>query len=543
VLLCAVLISCATPPPQQTPVEDRQGEVELVQSRSRALAGAEAALARGDAQAAREYLDDAQPAPGEAQGNRYRRALEALQALEADPVGQAVSRAATQIDGMGSYDTVHGVALMQTFEAVPVARLEALSGGTTPLASWAALAVSVRRDLLANTELLKAANTWQAAHPGHIVQAPEYMELCWQYRQNFPAPARIAVILPFGGALGAAAEAIRDGMLGAWLDRPAAAQLDFLPAGDDPESALSAYLRAAQGGYQFVIGPLRRESTQRIAELPELPVPVLLLNDPPVSVPPAYGAADRRVYSLSLSQQAESRALARHVLELGYRRAIILAADDSWGSAVEQGFNDAMAQGEGEVVATARFNSASGDHAEVLTEVLRIEESRQRKSRLQGALGLSLEFEASRRDDFDVFLLAADPVLGRQLKPQLRFFDAGGKPIYAMSRIYAGQPDPTADQDLNGVRFAATRAALPQTEGTRQLANSRSGAFASLQALGADAWGILPWMGLLSADPTLEFPGATGKLRLLPDGSLSREPLWLQFEKGRPALAEATPPQ
>ena len=537
VIQVILLTACAAPAPQEAPVEDRQANAAEAEQRAVALAEAEAALARGDAPAARFYLDQARPPSGKNPPARYQQALAELLALEADPVGQALAQAAATIEVLDPYDTLGGVSLMQAFEGVPSARLEALSQASTPLGTWSALALSVRRDLIANAELLSAANAWQSAHPGHPVQAPEYMELCWQYRQQFQPPARIAVLLPLEGSLGAAAEAIRDGMLTAWLDRPGAAQLDFMPVGDEAESALSAYHQAAQSGYQWVIGPLRRESTQLIAELEQPPVPVLLLNDPPNPVAPSL-SAPQRVFSLSLSQQAEAQALARRLLELGYQRAMVLAADDSWGQGVEQAFIDAYQAGQGEVIAIARFPTTQSDHSELLTSVLRIEDSLQRKAQLQSALGLVLEFEPSRRDDFDVIFLAADPVLGRQLKPQLRFFDTGSKPMYAMSRIFSGQVDAGADQDLNGIWFAATRAALPDKNQATALASARGGAFASLQALGADAWGVLPWLGLMQRDPDLVYPGDTGNLTILADGSLHREPLWLRFEKGRPGLPD-----
>jgi outer membrane PBP1 activator LpoA protein len=262
------------------------------------------------------------------------------------------------------------------------------------------------------------------------------------------------------------------------------------------------------------------------------------LNEP-LSGTDLPSSPNRALFSLSLSQQAEAVAAARHALERHYRRALVLAADDTWGGGVEQGFIQAFEAGGGEIAASARFTDAQGDHSDILTSVLRIEDSRQRKSRLQTALGLPLEFEPSRRDDFDVIFLAADPTLGRQLKPQLRFHDAGDKPILAMSRIYSGQVNAIADQDLNGIEFAATRPAANGPGEASSLASARSGTFAPLQAIGADAWGVLPWMGLMKEDPDLYFPGASGKLRILADGSLHREPWWMRFEGGRPVPVES----
>lgn len=527
-----LLGACAAPPGPQPEPPGPSARDEQALERERALAEAEAAVATGDAIRGEFWLDAARPPEGAPVSPRYRRARAALQALREDPAGAALARIHEAIDRLRDYDAGRGVALMQLFEEVPSGRLLALSRGADRMAAWASLALSVRKDLLANEALLPAATRWEANHPGHPVRAAEYMELCWAYRQRFAAPERIAVLLPARGGLVAAGEAIRDGLLLSWLDRPAASQLDFIFHGDDPSEALSAYQRAAADGYQWVIGPLRREATQLIADLLEPPVPALLLNDPLRA--PARRPGGPVVFNLSLSQQAEVTSLARRIRDSGYQRAILLVVDNAWGQGVVEHFLPPFEAAGGEIVDVARFDARQADHADTLAQVLRIEDSRQRKSALQTALGLPLEFEASRRDDFDVLFLIAEPVLGRQIRPQLRFFDAGDKPIYAMGRIYSGLPDPGADQDLNGVRFAATRNAIDAAPSRTPLASLRGGAFGALHAIGADAWGILPWLEFLQKDPDLAYPGASGQLRLAPDGSLHREPVWARFENGRP---------
>jgi outer membrane PBP1 activator LpoA protein len=225
----------------------------------------------------------------------------------------------------------------------------------------------------------------------------------------------------------------------------------------------------------------------------------------------------------------------------GHRQAILLLADNGWGERTEAAFVDAYLDGGGEVVSLERFRSGDADHSAKLTRLLQIQDGRERRRQLQGLLGIPLEFEDSRRDDFGAFFLAADPTLGRQLKPQLRFFDAGDKPVFAMSRVYTGKPDPSSDGDLNGVMIPATRWALRETPDDRApaLASERNGAFTALHALGRDAWNLLPWLDTLSRDPSFVFPGATGDLSLARDGRLLRDPVWAVFQRGRPA---ALPP-
>ena len=92
------------------------------------------------------------------------------------------------------------------------------------------------------------------------------------------AAGSVAVLLPGDGNLSAAGTAIRDGLVSAYIDRPAQAELHFMVVGEDPVTALMAYSRAAELGYDWVIGPLRRESVAMIRTTESPALPALLLN-------------------------------------------------------------------------------------------------------------------------------------------------------------------------------------------------------------------------------------------------------------------------
>jgi hypothetical protein len=203
-------------------------------------------------------------------------------------------------------------------------------------------------------------------------------------------------------------------------------------------------------------------------------------------------------------------------------------------------------------VAASRYPEEENDHSALLERALRIDESRQRGQLLENTLQVPLEFEPVRRTDVDVIFMAASATQAKQIRPQLRFLDAGDVPVYATGRIFSGEPDPGRNQDLDGVRFPATPWALAHA--TRQdipgLASLRGGAMASLFALGQDAWNLLPWLELMRKDPDFVFPGQSGNYRMDRGGGLHREPAWAVFSGGLPvalpisaeaAPAEATP--
>jgi len=187
-------------------------------------------------------------------------------------------------------------------------------------------------------------------------------------------------------------------------------------------------------------------------------------------------------------------------------------------------------------VASARYLESENDHSQVLERVLKIDESKARKNRLQNTLQMPLEFEAVRRSDIDVIFMVANASQGRLLRPQLRFHEAGDIPVYSTGRIYTGKPDRARNQDLNGIRFPITPWQLdhPQADDIPTLESIREGNLAALFALGNDAWNLLPWLELMNSDGDFTFHGKSGYYRAGISDNLDREPSWAVFSGGRP---------
>jgi outer membrane PBP1 activator LpoA protein len=173
----------------------------------------------------------------------------------------------------------------------------------------------------------------------------------------------------------------------------------------------------------------------------------------------------------------------------------------------------------------------------MIERILKIDESKARRKRLENTLQMSVEFEAVRRNDIDLIFLAANTPQARLIRPQLRFHDAGNIPVYSTGRVYTGLPDPAHNQDLNGIRFPITPWQLEHSEADDmpELESIRGGNLAALFAIGYDAWSMLPWLELMSKDPDFEFSGQSGIYHYGNSANLSREPAWAEFRRGRPA--------
>jgi outer membrane PBP1 activator LpoA protein len=207
-------------------------------------------------------------------------------------------------------------------------------------------------------------------------------------------------------------------------------------------------------------------------------------------------------------------------------------------------FQAEFLQDDREIIAATRYLESENDHSAVLERLLLIDESKARAQRLENVLQMQLEFEPTRREDVDVIFMAANSTQARQLRPQLRFLDAGDIPVYATERIYSGQPDPARNLDLDGVRFPTTPWELAHTSEDEipELSSLRNGALASLFALGQDAWNMLRWLELMRKDPQFDFPGASGYYRMSASGRLQRTPAWAEFRAGLPIPLSAPLP-
>jgi outer membrane PBP1 activator LpoA protein len=469
---------------------------------------------------------------------RYRALQSRTQRMLSGPMSRGLARAAQVQGDMRAYSPALAIELLRALEEVSSGELAIRAENPRAdrqFVGWLDLALVIRQNLVIPDNIAPAVDQWKLRHPYHLLDESQALD-CWlRYRQLFSPPRRTAVLLPDSGGLRSASEAIKDGLLSAYLDRPGGGELAFFSSGEDTQSTIAAYFSALDAGTTQIIGPLRKESVASLLQVPGLATPVLALNDLPVDFNPPPGLHGH-LAGLSLSQEAEVAALAAQAAATGYRRAIVVAPESPWGERMATVFEAEFLHEDRQIVAATRYLESENDHSAVLERLLKIDESKARAQRLENVLQTTLEFEPTRREDVDVIFMAANPTQARLLRPQLRFLDAGDIPVYATGRVYSGQPDPGRNQDLDGIRFPTTRWELSHAsdDDIPELNSLRNGVFGSLYALGQDAWNILSWLELMNKDPDFVFPGASGDYRMTTGGRLERGPAWAEFRAGRP---------
>lgn len=361
-------------------------------------------------------------------------------------------------------------------------------------------------------------------------------------RQNLPAelkllqslilsqPKKIALILPQSGKLAEAGEALRDGFFAAYYQAVRQGrQVPETRVYDSSGDILQIYQQAVDDGAELIIGPVEKEKVSELGLLPSLSVPLLALNYVDSSLQPA-----EHFYQFGLAVEDEARQVARHAFSEGKRQAMLIIPQQEWSQRSATAFTQEWESLGGIVVNRSQF-SQNMNFSNLVKEVMLIESSQIRARQLEKFLGMPLESSPRSRSDVDMIFLIADPSQARQIKPMFAYHYAGNIPIYAISQIYSGTPNPQADRDLNGIRFNTMPWLFDSQSPEKQVIAAESDAaavYGRLHALGVDAYRLYARLPQMAKTPDMKMNGATGSLRLQADGRIEREQLWARFTKG-----------
>lgn len=398
---------------------------------------------------------------------------------------------------------------------------------------WYELAL-VRRSLAieVNPPLFnKLWQTWHSDWPHHSAQTFMPEEMSHLAELASVEIKHLGIFLPQEGVLAAAGRAIQNSLIAAQLADLAAGRsvpkLSFFNSYDKDLAQL--YEEALQADVELVIGPLAKAQVTLLENLNTVPLPTLALN---------YGTSkqplSKDLYQLGLSAEDEAEEVATKAWASGFRNALVLTPDGSWGTRVEQSFVRKWEKLGGTVDLTNQFGkSKSIDIA--MRELLEVELSQQRHQKITRLLGIRPKFTPYSRGDSDFVFLHATPSDARQIKPALDFLLAGHLPVLATSSIYTGEANADLNKDMDGLIFgdipwyveeatdisAAIRAAWP----------NEMQSYGRLYALGQDAYFLALRLHLLENLPEASFTGATGRLRPT-QGRFKRQLSWAKFSTG-----------
>ncbi len=439
----------------------------------------------------------------------------------------------------------------------------ALGGPDVSLNGWIELAIIAERFITDAVIFERAVTDWSlrfADHPASTLIVPELLTASLV---DTTPPEHIALLLPLDGTFAKAAAAVRDGFMAAWFDdagNPERPRVSIWNTAD--KEIASVYTQAIEAGADFVVGPLDKPSVTALVQSAPIPVSTLALNHadktstligeavPETSTEVPQEEATETIapgilYQFALSPEDEARRVAERAWFEGFGTAALVAPEGNWGYRVGTAFTDAWTELGGVVVDQKGYESNAPDMSPPISSLLRVDESRQRYRDLRQTLGLDLKYETRRRRDVDFIFMAAFPRQARLIRPQLRFHHAADLPVFATSHIYAGVPNAAADADIDGVWFGDMPWVLVEggAHGRLRLETERVWStvfsrYARLYAFGVDAYVIVPQLGRLRAQPSIELEGETGWLSVGENSQVRRRLQWANFVEGLPQLID-----
>lgn len=375
--------------------------------------------------------------------------------------------------------------------------------------------------------------SWQQHYHGHPAKA-EWLPIGFQ---GVIPPKKIAILLPASGRRLEQASAIQEGILSSYYqDEDFQPELLFI---DTEKSGVSrAYQKAVEQGADRVIGPLTKKEVNELLSVKpnDLPVQTLALNRP------SSTREHANVVVLDLALDNEIDALVAHLHHRGYTRFALLAPQSTFGERLAAHFSTALNTTEQQVL-TQVFYEIENDPAVAVRQLLDIDSSQDRLTRIRQLAMRKVHFEPRRRLDVEAIVLLAPPEDARQLRPLLDFYYAEDLPVFSTSWIYQGYPSPKEDRDINGVSFCDMPALInkhhpnyAQIKALRDTHPQASPQEIRLWALGMDAYRLAMDWDRMVTFAEQGYPGATGYLFLNAHNQLERFLPWVTMRQGQPEL-------
>jgi len=397
---------------------------------------------------------------------------------------------------------------------------------------WIELTRITRRDQFNIKAQIDEIEQWQRVwnrHPATELLPSTLAELrlIWDDR-----PQRVALLLPMQNAAGIA---IQEGILSAYYEALEISQeVPEIVVFDtsNVEDISLVYDEAVRSGADLVIGPMDKPLVNQLHAMAILPVPTLALN-----YADSEEASPDNLYQFGLAPEDEMVQAARLAWESGYRKAAIVTPNTDNYLRLRDSFAEIWREQGGLVVSEVSF-AGDSDYDPLIKRLMGIDYSEARFQRLLNTLPRSsISFTPRRRDDIDFIFLIANPQQGRQIKPTLGFHFSEDVPVYALSAIYDGQENRSANRDLDGIIFTDSPWVLNSTPDPLKetiVASLRQvqGPAQRLRAMGVDSFRLYPLLRQLQSSQLDALQGTTGNLTMNPNRRIRRVLDVATFEDG-----------
>ena len=350
-----------------------------------------------------------------------------------------------------------------------------------------------------------------------------------------------AILLPLSGRLSSQGEAIKQGILAAYLQHTQEQQnqdepsITFLDTGSASELSLDINADTL-ANYETVIGPLLKSHIEQLAQI-NLPKQkrIFLNNDE------NFLNSDGLVRAFySLSPEQEARQLATLMQSRGIKNPVVIDDSSNVGKRMAKAFNEAwmseLDEANIEVLSKDIETISYTDNKSMrigITASLDVLQSQRRIQQLSNISNERVYSVTRNRRDLDAFVVFAKPndleLINPIIEASISLFTEKQIPVFASSYSYDHKQNKNTQRDLRNLVFIDMPLLLPEG---RQLAisntvdglfNQPPSAFLRLFAFGYDAFTLSENIAQLSTFTHMSVQGLSGKLMVGQNNILIRQ--------------------
>ncbi len=464
----------------------------------------------------------------------------------------------------------------QWITSIPASSLDSVGSAYPDLSPFITLRELTEENASSPEKLAKSLQQFKQVYRGHVLENALPENVIEATQLTDAGANDIAVLLPLSGRLARTGQVVKNGIMAAYYtdvekrqDEHLLPRLRFI----DTNEVDTQHLLSEIGDTKFIIGPLLKDTVERL--IPSLPlgVNVLALNRPDElpdnasakglttgSSNPAIAddalvsgtglAGDdtqNELHSLGLptslnyyglAPEDEAKQLAEFIFNKGYRAPIVIAAQSSLYQRMDDTFKkhwrilNNQENKQRANITSVSFND-SNSLREGITQALDVAQSNERINQIEYMTNDEVYNMPRSRRDIDAIVAFASPqdteLLNPIIEASLNPYDGKQVPVYATSRSMDYDSGKNQWRDLQNVHFIdmpwlmPSHSWQPLQQEVEQAWQNQNTMQKRLFAFGFDAYQLLPQLGMLNTLKYLSHEGLTGTLSLNQQGEVIRK--------------------
>ena len=464
----------------------------------------------------------------------------------------------------------------QWITSIPASSLDSVGSAYPDLSPFITLRELTEESASSPEKLAKSLQQFKQVYRGHVLENALPENVIEATQLTDAGANDIAVLLPLSGRLARTGQVVKNGIMAAYYtdvekrqDEHLLPRLRFI----DTNEVDTQHLLSEIGDTKFIIGPLLKDTVERL--IPSLPlgVNVLALNRPdelpdnasakgvttgssnPAIADDALASGtglagddtQNELHSLGLptslnyyglAPEDEAKQLAEFIFNKGYRAPIVIAAQSSLYQRMDDTFKkhwrilNNQENKQRANITSVSFND-SNSLREGITQALDVAQSNERINQIEYMTNDEVYNMPRSRRDIDAIVAFASPqdteLLNPIIEASLNPYDGKQVPVYATSRSMDYDSGKNQWRDLQNVHFIdmpwlmPSHSWQPLQQEVEQAWQNQNTMQKRLFAFGFDAYQLLPQLGMLNTLKYLSHEGLTGTLSLNQQGEVIRK--------------------